>query len=310
MDDYSDQRASASPDQCVHLPADETTDIGEPLSDAYQRIAALTEQNRIYKRRLQAQELQMQQTEFDDLTGLYNMRAFCRRVSQQLREEVNAAYLIVRWDIDRFKIFNDVLGVAAGDRLLRDIGLLLHRNHERYGIYAHLEADHFVHCLPAGTNLESLFQDMFRWLATYPADFRLTPRVGVYVVDDPELAVSIMCDRALLALRSIKGNYQQRLAYYDESLREKLLEEQQLVNELSSALQQQQFKLFFQPQYNYSTGEIIGAEALVRWNHPTRGLLLPDKFIPLFEKKRLHRQSGRIRVGAGLPLAQPMAVSQ
>jgi|GEM_PF-313197 len=285
MDEYGDRQAPVPAQQNAEPLPSELTQAQAALADAYQRIAFLKEQNLSFERRILAQELLMRQTDFDELTGLYNMRAFCRYVAERLQEDPAGRYMIVRWDIDNFKIFNDVLGTAAGERLLRDIGILLRCNNARHGIYARLEADHFAHCLPAaGTDPEELFENVFKWLASYPADFKLTPRVGVYVIDDPELDVTIMCDRALLALRSIKNSHQQRIAYYDESLREKLLEEQQLIRDMSAALKQEQFQLYFQPQYNYNSGAIIGAEALVRWNHPFKGLLQPDQFIPLLER--------------------------
>lgn len=92
-----------------------------------------------------------------------------------------------------------------------------------------------------------------------------------------------MCDRALLALRSVKGSYSNKLAYYDGSLRNRLLDEQELIGSMQAAIDREEFVLYFQPQYNYDTGELVGAEALVRWNHPTRGMLSPGVFIPLFE---------------------------
>lgn len=93
-----------------------------------------------------------------------------------------------------------------------------------------------------------------------------------------------MCDRALIAQNTIKSSHDTKLAYYDYTMRDSLLEEQQLISEIENAIEEEQLVLYFQPQVNYEDGSLIGAEALVRWEHPTRGLLSPNMFIPLLEQ--------------------------
>ncbi len=98
------------------------------------------------------------------------------------------------------------------------------------------------------------------------------------------MPVDQMCDRANLALQSVKGNYLRRCAYYTDDLRSSLLREQEVVREMSQALEEGQFVPWLQPQYNHATGRIAGAEALARWEHPVRGLIPTGGFIPIFEK--------------------------
>ena len=247
----------------------------------YARVYA---QNRSYELRFQHQENLLRLAEFDSLSGIYNKHTFCTRVRQILNANPGREYVIFRLDLDNFKVFNDTLGVPAGDRLLSDIGGALRRRVTPGNVYARFDADHFVLFLPADTDARMIYDETISWLSAYPADFKLTCRIGVYSVVDPSVDISIMCDRALLAVRSIKGNFQKRIAYYDDSLRNRLVEEQQLIGEVVDALDGKQFEVYFQPQINYDSGAIIGAEALVRWNHPTLGLLPPGRFIPLFEK--------------------------
>lgn len=95
---------------------------------------------------------------------------------------------------------------------------------------------------------------------------------GVYHVEDRAVPVEQMCDRALLAARGIKGQYQRCFAYYDEALRRKLLQEQEIVDSMEPALAQGQFEIYLQPKYQLVDGRMIGAEVLVRWHHPGRGL--------------------------------------
>ena len=107
---------------------------------------------------------------------------------------------------------------------------------------------------------------------------------GIYRVEDRDVPVEQMCDRALLAARSIKGQYKKFFAYYDNVLRSKLLREQQIVDSMERALADEQFEIYLQPKYKIEDGGMVGAEALVRWNHPEWGLQSPAVFVPLFER--------------------------
>ncbi|NCB33894.1 MAG: EAL domain-containing protein [Erysipelotrichia bacterium] len=108
--------------------------------------------------------------------------------------------------------------------------------------------------------------------------------IGWYKVDDTSLSASAMYDRAMLAEESVKGRYDCNIAQFDESMRQSLLTEQEVVSEMKQALELGQFEPWFQPQYNHATGKLIGAEVLVRWRHPKKGMIPPSQFIPLFEK--------------------------
>lgn len=227
----------------------------------------------------------LRQSEIDEKTGIYNKHAFCRMTSDLLRKNPDREYVLMRWDIDRFKVFNDVFGVAAGDEFLAAVGAAYREKACPGMIYGHWEADHFVTCMLKEQFERNHVEDMIAQLVTkLHADFEFVPRLGVYVVDDPKLDVALMCDRALLALRSIKSSYGMRLAYYDESMRAALMDEQEIINEMDRALAQGQFVVYLQPQYNYATKTLHGAEALVRWNHPKKGLIPPGKFIGIFER--------------------------
>ena len=226
--------------------------------------------------------------ERDTLTGLCSRQGFYRRTREELENHEDKEYKIIRFDLDNFKMINDTRGARHGDELLRQIGMLLRERCCEHSISARLEADHFVALLSEeSADAETLFNELQTWLTEYPSDFKLTVHMGVYSVKDKELDVSVMCDRALLALKSIKGSYSKRVSYYDEAMRLRLMEEQELTGEMASALANGQFEVFFQPQVNYDGGAIIGAEALVRWRHPRRGLLTPGAFVPLFERNGL-----------------------
>lgn len=223
-------------------------------------------------------------SEIDEKTGIYNKRTFCRKVREMMDVNPSRRYVMLRWDIDSFKVLNDVYGVSEGDRLLKLLGDNLAKRCEVGMLYGHWEADHFVMCMD--------LEDFNRYHVTDYIiepfegnfDFGVSIRMGVYVVEDTSLDVSLMCDRALMALKSIKNNFTKHIAFYDDTMRIELIEKQQVVNEMKTALESGQFVVYLQPQFNYASMTLHGAEALVRWKHPDKGIVPPLKFIPVFEE--------------------------
>jgi len=114
--------------------------------------------------------------------------------------------------------------------------------------------------------------------------FEITFNAGVYVTNGEKLSCESMIDRAILAQSAVKGSYTNRYGVFTEEIRKDMLGEQEIVGMMAMALSEKQFIVHYQPQYNHSTGMLIGAEALVRWSHPEKGLVQPTVFIPIFEK--------------------------
>ncbi|MDD4075491.1 MAG: EAL domain-containing protein [Eubacteriales bacterium] len=241
----------------------------------------IAEQNRAIERELRSMDM-------DEKSGIYNKYGFFRHTARLLRENPEKRYVITRWDMDDFKVFNDIFGAETGDAYIRHVGDSYKAQALQIpglAVYARYDADHFICCREAAdfdpdkalTNIEHTFAEQAE------ANFKFVPRMGIYKVENPALDVALMCDRALLALRSTKGRFDTRYAWYDDSMRAQMLEKQEITTEMQFALQTGQFVPFLQPQYNHSTGAMIGAEALARWNHPQKGLLSPAAFIQLFE---------------------------
>lgn len=249
------------------------------------KAAKIAEQNRVYELRFQQQANLLNMLENDELTGLHSKQGFYRLVREALDSNPDEGYVILRCDLDRFKVFNDVFGTRAGDKLLRDIGAeCMKYKKDPESILARFDADHFVFFFRASSEiLNDAICHIEYWLSVYPINFNLTASMGIYDIDDPSVDVSLMCDRALLALRTVKDNYGVKVARYDDHLRQSLLAEHLLVGDMVAAITNEQFEVYYQPQVDYTTGSLIGSEALVRWNHPERGLLMPGDFIPLFE---------------------------
>lgn len=221
----------------------------------------------------------------DKLTGLYSKAFFCKQVEARLRQNPDKEYDIICSDAVNFKLVNDVFGNPAGDRLLKTIAQCYMELTQGRGICSHFHADQFACMIEHRTKYtETVFRDACARINKLSQMQNIVIKWGVYHVEDRAVPVEQMCDRALLAARGIKGQYQRCFAYYDEALRRKLLEEQEIVDSMETALVQEQFEIYLQPKYQLRDGRMIGAEALARWRHPGRGLQSPGVFIPLFER--------------------------
>jgi len=234
----------------------------------------------LYKQKLEYQ------IEFDRLTGIYNKMSFFKKTHSMLVSNKNTKYVIVVWDIERFKIINDLLGSTTGDDILHNMGEFLRSHIGVNGTYGRLNGDKFVMCLPYDTlnidEMQKIFQKKIKELSIN--NFELVICFGLYIINNNEEPVNIMCDRANLAQRTVKGNYMTRYAFYTENMRKKLIHEQEVINRMNHALETGEFCIFLQAQYDNISNEIIGAEALVRWAHPEMGIIKPKLFIDIFEQ--------------------------
>ena len=228
----------------------------------------------------------------DELTGLDNINRFYVRA-----EELLAAgkYAVVYCDIDRFKLINDTFGFEEGDEVLRAFGSILQKSMEDRECCARLSADNFV-MLRHYKQWETLAADLMhiqtvlnKWRGERGIiPYEIAVSFGVYQADAGETNdMKQMLDFANYAMRSAKTAAGGSCFLYDEQMRNKALFEQGLEGRLASAMEQGEFEAYYQPKVNMDTGRIVGCEALVRWNHPEQGLLMPGSFIPFFEKKGL-----------------------
>lgn len=235
---------------------------------------------------MRTQEKMRYQTKYDALTGLYNKNTFFRKTQKLLGDNKNTEYTLIRLDIERFKVINDLFGMMEGNRLLKYLADLVQQICEEGCTFGRLEADNFVICMPVGNKEEVLkvVEEIGEGARNYNLNFEIIINIGVYAVTDKSTPVDLMCDRAKMALNTIKGNYMKSYAVYDEILRETMLREQVIVNEMDGALEEGQFSIYMQPKYDLNTEQLIGAESLVRWLHPAKGMISPGVFIDIFEK--------------------------
>ena len=226
----------------------------------------------------------------DAATGLLGKEAFFDEAAAYLRHSGARDVSNVCFDVDHFKLFNDLHGLDCGDELLRYLGRALALRFSPDGAQplARLAADTFALCA-TGIRPERVERILVDISSECPNGIDAIVRAGVYRIEDPASPVSIMCDRAVIALRTVKGSYFDRVALYDPGMREALVLEREVVAGIESALREDRIELFLQPKCNIRTGKIVGAEALARWRHPERGIVAPGEFIPLIERNGLVR---------------------
>ena len=230
-----------------------------------------------------------QRAENDELTGLLNRNAFCRKVDSLVKKNPeairNGEYTMVYFDVLRFKAINDMFGMAEGDRVLCYVADLIHGLIGEKDLACRIGSDRFVFFTnTCGEALEALIERLLDGLAAYKLPFAIACNVGIYVTVSTEASAVSMMDRAILAQSKIKGSHTVKFNYYTEEMRNDLLSEQEISGIMEEALNDEQFLVYYQPQFNHATGSLVGAEALVRWKHPERGLISPGLFIPIFER--------------------------
>ena len=223
--------------------------------------------------------------ELDPLTGIYNREVFYTKTAALLQSDTEQDYAIIYLDISHFKVINDLFHIETGNLILKTAATYLKMISTDIGVCGRLEADHFALCLPLKTlQMDMLIRGLDDAVASLAISHSILFYAGVYPVDNVFLPVDQMCDRAHMALNTVKGRYITRYACYDANMRELILEEQMILREMEFALAEKQFQVYLQPIYSLKDQRTIGAEALVRWMHPLKGMLQPSRFIPIFER--------------------------
>ena len=223
----------------------------------------------------------------DKLTGLYNSDYFCDKVEEILKENPDKDYYILCSDVQDFKLINDSFGKVVGDKVLNSIAWKLREKITKNTLYCRLSGDKFCILTEKDKFDEELYKSIAKEVSmTDGIHYPINMQIGVYYIEDRKLSPSMMIDRAGMAISKNKEDYQNKIFYYDDKIRELKYWEQRLSGELDNAINDNQLKVYLQEQCD-GDGKVIGAEALIRWIHPTEGLMPPYRFIPMFEKNGL-----------------------
>lgn len=224
--------------------------------------------------------------QYDKLTGLYDGVTFCRMVKNAVAEDNEKKYALILFDIEKFKIVNELYGFDFADEVLEFIAFNMRNIFKETGaVICHFMSDFFG--IFTEYDSEEDLIEMVKQISSKTSLYKNVPvslSFGIHKIRDRSLSPRLICDYANMAKKTVKGNRIVNYAFYTEKIKNRILEDKYIENEMEYALKNGQFSMYLQPKYNISTSEIIGAEALVRWVHPKKGLIMPDKFIPLFEK--------------------------
>ena len=224
----------------------------------------------------------------DTLTGLYNKNYFAIKASAIIHDKQDEDWILLCSNIKDFKLINDLFGFEKGNEVLKMEAELLKEQCGEGIVYGRIDSDKFTVCMPKKRFNEQLFLNAVQEMGqAFNNDmYHLHIYVGVYEITDISEDVSVMCDKANLAIKTLNENYDKSIAYYKPSMLKDTLYEKQLVGDFDKAISEKQFCMYLQPQMT-PDGKMLGAEALVRWQHPKRGLIFPGDFIEVFERTGL-----------------------
>lgn len=226
----------------------------------------------------------------DTLTGAPNKRKF-KLMASELLNANQYQYAFIILDIDKFKVLNDTLGYACGDELLIHIVQVINQHLKEKEIFARCDSDEYFLLLIHTTDqaLRERIQSMIKQVeeafkVQVNNSYSLVLCVGVYVILNPKESINSISDRARHAHKLIKGRDESGISFYNEEIRNRILEEKEIENKMHSALVHNEFLLYLQPKYYLENEKIYGAEALVRWKSKGDIMIYPNDFIPVFER--------------------------
>jgi diguanylate cyclase (GGDEF)-like protein len=231
----------------------------------------------------------------DTLTGLPNRVLLADRIEQAMHkaDTLGGHFALMFMDLDGFKPVNDAFGHHVGDQLLRAVAMRLRDNFHRHDTLARIGGDEFI-LLVEVENIEDVNTVAARQVALIGKHFtvgdhelQVSVSIGIVLYPGNGQTQQELLMNADAAMYHAKSAGKNGYSFFDSSMNTNARNHLQLLQDLRVALKQGQFCLHYQPKFNAGDGQPVGAEALVRWNHPEHGLLMPDKFIGLAEKTGL-----------------------
>ena len=237
--------------------------------------------------RFKTLEKERYESTHDQLTGLYNIQYLYTYIEHAL-STTNDNYSIIYINIKNFKIVNDIFGRKFGDNVLKQFGQWLQDKFKNTGVCGRLMGDTFgIFIKQCNYNEVSFLNDLSEFtIQGKNIKHSISVHISVYEITDKFVDIATMFDRAHLALSSIESNYKTDVKHYDDNLRNVTIKEQQYTSNISDAISNNEIKPYLQPIVS-NENCVVGAEALVRWDHPEFGLLSPSDFVTIFEKNGL-----------------------
>ena len=236
---------------------------------------------------------ELQQLAYQDpLTGLPNRRYLQDRLprilySNQKRKRISA---FIYFDLDNFKRINDTIGHDVGDKVLALVADRLNKLKGRSDLVVRLGGDEFGILIgdindqkEAETHANKILESIRAPLNMDTKEYILSTSLGIAMIPEHGYDLVTIMQNADMALYQAKSKGKNQFSFYTEKMKISTHNLIQVEDDLSQALQENEFELYFQPQFDLKTNQVFGAEALIRWNHPEKGLIFPNDFIPLAE---------------------------
>ncbi len=245
----------------------------------------LFEKQRELSYKLKAQ-MEENSRKVDEKTGLLSYASFFFACDTLIESgKIEEDYFMVAIDIEHFRLFNDWFGREEGDIYLQELAdCLKEYTAGTRAICGYLGGDNFALFAPYSLGLiEQIQERIIDMLEKYGQSIGFGPMYGIFEARDSLYDAQLMYDNAVTAMSDIPGNYHNRVAIYDPGLLKKTGDELIMLSDVQRGMDAKEFRFFLQPKVNMLNGKIVGAEALVRWAHRTKGLISPGKFVPILE---------------------------
>ena len=245
-----------------------------------------------------AQETAEHQADHDFLTGLFNRKALMKRLNEEYakakRHQFTHAFLFM--DLDYFKAVNDTYGHAIGDTLLLEVTNRVQDLLRKEDIFSRISGDEFTiimlnldnkrptAALQVKEKCNKIIENLSREFLIDDNSINISASIGIKIFPNKEESIEDVISHADTAMYQAKANGKNRYTFFDKNIESKLKELARLEEDLLSAIQNKEFLFYLQPKTDIQTNSICGAEALVRWQHPSRGLLFPGDFLEVASK--------------------------
>lgn len=229
----------------------------------------------------------------DNVTGYGNLNKFKIDVANHMRKNTDEKYVLVKFDIEKFRYINEKFGYNEGTKVLIEISNIINRSLKGRGyFFTRASNDNYI-ILMKYTDDNSIIETLERINSQIDdlnnetfSGYKIVANFGIYKIKSYEEKIFSIMNKVNLAQNLAKESNKSKYVFYDENISKKIKEEKELIDRMHLALEKEEFEVYIQPKFSIETMEIVGGEALVRWNHPDKELISPDKFIPLFEKNK------------------------
>lgn len=227
----------------------------------------------------------------DPLTECNNLTTFNEEALNLILEHPETDYILFYSDIDKFKLINENYGYAEGNHILIEFANKMRRITEEDETFARISGDKFVGLFKFNQPKHFLgkIKMLNDYMNTIPTPDNSTYHISIIIGlahINPKLPIAMNIDCANMARKSIQNRHKSRYVFFTELMKKALLNRHDIESQMELALQNNDFKVYYQPKFDLKTNKIAGSEALVRWAHPEKGLITPNNFIPIFEENQ------------------------